>query len=279
MVAFRWVTPGYFETMGIPIVAGRAFTEIERTGNSSPLVLSATLAHRLFGTENPVGQQIDLDQSGQWLPIVGVAADVKNSGIAEAPDPEYYRLRMSGTAQVPRDAVAVFRTSLDPATLSDWIRREFAMLDPTLPITVQTMQTRIGRFTDRPRFLALLVALFASIALLLAAVGLYGVLSFLVTQQTREIGVRIAMGAHPRDIAWLFQRHAGKWAGMGMAAGILGSLAATRLVRGLLFDVAPEDPISLAIAVTVLAVIAGLAAWVPARRATRVNPIVALRHD
>ena len=184
------------------------------------------MAWRLFGNENPVGQQIDLDQSGRWLPVVGVAADVKNSGIAEAPDPEYYRLRMDNGCSGPSGGAVVFRTPLDPATLSPWIRREFAALDPTLPITIETMETRIGRFTDRPRFVTLLVTLFAAIALLLAAVGLYSVLSFLVTQQTREIGVRMAIGARPRDVALLFQRHAGEWAGVGLIAG--GRIASNR---------------------------------------------------
>jgi putative ABC transport system permease protein len=279
MVAFRWVTPGYFNTMGIAIVSGRDFTDPDRTGSDSPLILSATLARRLFGNENPVGQKIDLDQSGHWLPVVGVAADVKNSGLAKAAEPEYYRLRMNGGQPAPRNAIALFRTSFDPATLTRWIRREFAAIDPTLPVTIETMKARIGRLTDRPRFVALLVTLFAAIALLLAAVGLYGVLSFLVTQQTREIGVRMAVGARPRDVALQFQRRAGAWAGAGLIVGAGGSLAAARLVRGLLFEVTPADPGSLSLAVIVLAGVAALAAWAPARRAARVDPIVALRHD
>jgi len=279
MVAFRWVTPGYFEAMGIPIVAGRGFTEAERAGNISPLIVSATLARRLFGKNDAVGQRIDLDESGTWLPVVGVAADVKNSGIAEAPDPEYYRLRMSVGPPIPRSGVAVFRTSLDAGTLSRWIRREFAALDPALPVTVETMQTRVGRFTGRPRFVALLVALFAAIALGLAAVGLYGVLSFLVTQQTREIGVRMALGAQPRGIAWRVQAHAGLWTGIGAAAGLAGALALTRTVRGLLFEMSPGDPVSLMAATAVLAATAAVAAWVPSHRAARVDPAVALRHE
>lgn len=279
LVAFRWVTPGYFEAMGIPILAGRAFTEGQRAGDASPLILSATLAHRLFGNENPIGQQIDLDVSGHWLPVVGVAADVKNGGLAETPDPEYYRLRMNDASQLPRGAVAIFRTALDPATLSRWIRREVADLDPTLPVTVETMDARVGRFTGRPRFIALLVSLFAACSLLLAAAGLYGVLSFLVAQQTREIGVRVAMGARPRDIVLQVQRHAGAWTTAGILAGIAGAFAVTRLIQGLLFEVAPYDPLSLAAAVVTLLAISSIAAWAPSRRAARVDPIVALRHD
>ena len=279
MVAFRWVTPGYFRAMGIRILSGREFRENERNGDNSPLILSATLARRLFGKENPLGQQMDLDQSGHWLTVVGVAADVKNGGIAEAADPEYYRLRMSGGPAMPRSEVAVFRTTLDAAALSAWIRRELAALDPTLPITIETMDTRVARFTERPRFVALLVTLFAAFALLLAAVGLYGVLSFLVTQQTKEIGVRVALGARPRDVALRIQRSAGACAGIGIAVGIGGSLGATQLVKGLLFGVAPDDWLALVSAAGALIVVAALAAWIPSSRAARVDPIVALRHD
>ncbi len=279
LVAFRWVTPGYFAALGIPILAGRDFTEEERAGSTSPLILSATLARRLFGNENPIGQQIDLDVSGRWLPVIGVAADVKNSGIAEAPDPEYYRLRLNDARGIPRSAVAIFRTSLDPATLTRWIRQEFREADPSLPVTIETMEARVGRFTQQLRFVALLVALFAGCAVLLAAIGIYGVLSFLVAQQTREIGVRIALGARPRDIAVQVQHHILAWTAAGIAVGLAASLLVTPPLRGLLFGVTPNDAMSLAAGVLVLTVVAATAAWGPSHRATRVDPVVALRHE
>ena len=213
------------------------------------------------------------------MTVVGVAADAKNGGISGDADPEYYRLRMSEGPLVPRSAVAVFRTSLAPATLTRWICEEFAAIDPSLPITVETMQTRVSRFTDRPRFIAFLVILFATFASLLAGVGLYGVLSFLVAQRTREIGVRMALGAKPREVAVVIQRYAIAWAGIGIFAGTLGALAATRAIKGLLFGVAPSDGLSLATAAGALAVLAALAAWVPSYRAARVDPVVALRHE
>jgi predicted permease len=279
MVAFRWITPGYFQTMGIPILAGRAFAEEERASGEPPLILSATLARRLFGSENPVGQRIDLSADGHWSVVVGVAVDAKNSGIAVAADPEYYRLRMAHAAQSQPNAVALFRTSLDRATLTAWIRREFAALDPALPVTIEMLETRVDRFRDRPRFLAVLVALFAAFGLLLAAVGLYGVLSFLVTQQTREIGVRMALGARPRDIAWRVEKHAALWTGVGIVIGLGGSAALARTVRGLLFGISPGDLVSFGAAVAVLAGIAAFAAWAPAHRAARVHPMVALREE
>jgi putative ABC transport system permease protein len=279
MVGFRYVTPGYFQTMGVPILSGRAFEEEERGSGETPLIFSATLAHRMFGSENPVGQQIELSMDGHWSTVVGVAADVKNDGLAVSAAPEYYRLRMRNADQLGHDGVALFRTSLDPETLTRWVHHEFSALDPALPVRVQTMHERVNVLSDRPRFLAILVGLFATFGLLLAAIGLYGVMSFLVVQQTKEIGVRMAMGATPRDIALLVQKRAGSWTGAGIVLGIVGSLGFTWLVRGLLFGVSPHDPLSLAAAIGVLGLSAILAAWLPSRRAARVDPAVSLRYD
>ena len=279
LVAFRWITPGYFQTMGIRLLAGRDFTEAERDLSEPLVILSATLTRRMFGAENPIGQRIDLDGGEVWSRIIGVAADAKNGGVVEKADPEYYRLRQNNGRGLRRGGVAVFRTSLDMANLTRWIRREFAALDPEMPVTIETMQTRVGRFTERPRFVAMVVGMFALSGLLLAAVGLYGVLAFLVAQQTREIGVRMALGARPRDIALRVQRYAGVWTGIGAAAGLICSLALTRAVRGLLFEVTPDDPLSFAVAVTLLVGVAALAAWAPSHRAARVDPAVALRED
>lgn len=279
LVEFRWVTPEYFRVLGITMSSGHAFEEAERVSGESPVILSATMARRMFGNENPVGQQIELDGNGHWSPIVGVAADTKNNGLTEPADPEYYRLRMKGSDQHGPSGVVVFRTALDPGTLTQWIRREFAALDPTLPVKVEAMEDRVQRFRERPRFVAILVGLFAVLGLLLAAVGLYGVLSFQVARQTREIGVRMAIGAQPRDIALQVQKCAGIWVGIGVATGLAGSFALARTIRGLLFEVSPTDPVSLITALIVLVVTAALAAWIPAYRAARVDPVIALRSE
>jgi len=279
MVEFRWVTPEYFRALGIPIVAGRTFTEAERASGESPLILSATLARRLFGHESPLGQQIDLEVNGHWCTVVGVAADIKNNGLTEPSDPEYYRLRMHNSQEVGLSGVAVFRTSLDTDTLAHWIRKEFSALDPSMPVTVETLNQRVDRFRERPRFVATLVGLFAGLGLLLAAVGLYGVLSFLVARQTREIGVRMAIGARPVDIALQIQKYAGLWTGIGVAAGLAGSFALARTIRRLLFEVSPGDPVSLLVSAAVLLVTAALAAWIPSSRAARIDPVIALRNE
>jgi predicted permease len=279
MVEFRWVTPGYFRALGIPIVAGRAFTGTERASGESPLILSATLARRLFGKESPIGQQIDLTANGRWCTVVGVAADIKNNGLIEPSDPEYYRLRMHNSQEMGLSGVAIFRTALAPETLARWVRTELSALDPSMPVTVETLDQRVDRFRERPRFVATLVGLFAGLGLLLAAVGLYGVLSFLVARQTREIGVRMAIGARPVDIAWQIQKYAGIWTGIGVVVGLAGSFTLAKTIRGLLFEVSPNDPVSLLASAAVLLVTAALAAWLPSSRAARVDPVVALRNE
>jgi putative ABC transport system permease protein len=279
MVLFRWVTPSYFEAMHIPILAGRTFFEDERVSGESPLILSASLARRLFGNESPIGQYLDLDANGHECPVVGIAADVKNQGLAELPSLEYYRLRMKTIAPPDLNTIAIYRTSLNSATLARWIHEGVRSLDPVLPVTIETMDQRVGRLRQQPRFVAMLVTLFAGLSLLLAAVGLYGVLTFLISQQTREIGVRIAIGARPRDIAAEVQKNALIWTMLGIAAGIAGSLALAGTVRGLVFGISPYDPRSLVIAAALLIMVATLAALVPAWRSARVDPIFALRHE
>jgi predicted permease len=277
MVDYRWVTPSYFRTLGVAMVAGREFEESERASGESPVILSATLARRLFGGESPVGQRIDLSADGHWCPIVGVAADTRNNGLTGT-DPEYYRLRMDNVG-LPHDVVALFRTPLAPAAMERWIKKEIAEVDPSLPVQTQTMEERIGKLREQPRFVAALVAMFAGFGVLLAAAGLYGVLTFQVTQRTREIGVRMALGARQRDIAMQVQRYAGLSTGIGVVVGVVCSLAVTRMVRGLLFEITPADPASLIAAIAVLGITAAIAAWLPSRRAAKVDPLVALRYE
>ena len=279
MVEFRWVTPDYFRALNIRILAGRPFEESERASGESPIILSATLARRLFGNESPLGQQLDLEVSGHWCPVVGVAADIKNNGLTEASDPEYYRLRMHNSQETGMSGVAIFRTSLDPSVLGRWIRKEFAELNPSLPVEVGTLEQTVDRFRDRPRFVTMLVSMFAALGLVLAALGLFGVLSFLVTCQSREIGVRMAIGARPVDIVWQIQKHAGIWTGVGVIIGLGGSLALARTIRGLLFEVSPTDPVSLVIATVVLEVTAIFAAGLPSYRAAHIDPAVTLRNE
>ena len=279
MVAFRYITPGYFRVLGIPIIAGRDFDQQERAGAETPLILSQSLARRMFPGESPIGQQVDLEMNGHWLPVVGVAGDVKNLGLTDAPEPEYYRLRLNQSAALGRSGVALLETALDPHALERWVRRQMAAIDPALPVAIETMQVKVDRLSQRARFLAALISLFAFFGLLLAGIGLYGVLSFLVAQRTREFGVRITLGATTGQIVGATLRQAARWTLAGMAAGWALSAALARLARGALFRISPFDPASLAVAALMLTAAAALAAWRPARRAAGVDPAVSLREE
>jgi ABC-type antimicrobial peptide transport system permease subunit len=175
--------------------------------------------------------------------------------------------------------VALLKTSLDEATVARWIRSQIGAVDPSVPVKIEPMAERVSGMTARQRFVAALVGLFAGFGLLLAAIGLYGVLAFLVAQRTREIGVRMAIGATPGKIAGMMQKQAAAWTVSGIVVGLAASAALGRLARSFLFQVSPYDPVSLAIATGVLAAVAGLAAWWPARRAAMVDPAISLRNE
>lgn len=277
MVTFRYVTPSYFRTMDVPLIAGRGFTEADRAGPEAPLVLSRSLANKIFRKENPIGQRISLDGNETWSTVTGVAGDVKNNGVTVAAEPEYYKLRMRKSTQLGHAAVALFRTSLSLATLRTQVEKQVSSLDPGTPVEVTAMDERIRSLNDPPRFLTMMVGIFAAAGLLLAGVGLYGLMAFLVASRTREIGVRAALGATRRDIAVLIQKRAGMLVGLGVLTGIAGSLMLTHLVRTLLFGISPYDPISLGVPALVLTVVGLVAAWRPARVAAKIDPATALR--
>ncbi len=279
MTAFRYVMPAYFRTLGIPLIAGRGFEERERTAGESSLVLSESLAKRMFGQESALGQRIALDNSGSWFTVVGVARDVKNNGLDTPAAPEYYRLRVRHSNQLGYNGVALFRTSLSPGTARRWVQGAIGSLDSMLPIQMTSLPERVYHLSDRPRFLALAVGIFAGAGLLLAGVGLYGVMSFLVANRTKEIGVRAALGATPKDILLLIHKQAGAWTALGIVLGLGFSFAFTRLIRGLLFDISPYDPLSLASAALLLAFVGILAASRPSRLAAKVDPAISLREN
>jgi len=287
MVGWRYVTPGYFAAMGIPMVRGRSFTEEERSAKEMPIILSRELARRLFPGEDPLGKHM-LSIDGAWHTVVGVAGDVINNGLDHQPGPEYYELRKhfpdaTYNNRAPqggwRGATVIVRTPLSPESMSRTLRRTIAELDPAIPVTVETLQERAATMMVAPRFNALLLGGFAGIGLLLAAIGIYGVIAFLVGQRTREVGVRMALGATPKAVTGMFLKHAAGWTLAGIVAGLMGSLAVTRLVAGLLFRVDARDPWSLAAAPLVLLAVAMAAAWLPSRRAAHVDPVRTLREE
>jgi len=279
MVVWRLVTPRYFAVLGIPILQGRTFQEVDRDLNCNVVIISDALARRMFPGENPIGKQIRPGRRGEWLAVVGVAGNVKNSGLIERENPEYYVPRKHSPENVAANATAIIRTDMRPEAMAKWVRGEIAALDPTLPVTIETMDQRVGKMAERPRFNALLLGIFAGLGVLLAAIGLYGVISFLVAQRAQEIGVRMALGATPGAIARMVLGQAALWTAAGTVLGAIGSLFAVRLLERMLFHVSAKDPWTFAGAVVMLLAVALAAAWIPSRRAARVDPMQVLRQE
>jgi predicted permease len=278
-VVWRSVTPSYFSALGIPILRGRGFLEEDRDPDRNAIVLSDTLARRMFPSEDPLGKQIRPGRQGEWLTVVGVAGNVKNGGLMERDYPEYYVTRKHSSGNVAYGATAVIRAGMNPPAIEQRVRAEVAALDPTLPVEIETIQQRLSKLAERPRFNALLLGIFASLGLLLAAIGLYGVISFLVAQRSQEIGVRMALGAAPASITRLVLRQALLWTTAGGALGVVGSLFAVRLLDRMLFHVSAKDPGTLGAALAILVGVALAAAWIPSRRAARVDPMQVLRRE
>jgi len=278
-VAWRTVTPDYFTVLGIPVLRGRAFREEDRDADQNNIVLNDALARRMFPGEDPLGKRIQPGRRGPWLNVIGVVGNVKNSGLVDDAGPEYYLIRKHTPDNLARSATAVLRTAADPGGMARWLRAEVAAIDPTTPLIVESMEQHVGRLAERPRFNAVLLGLFAGMGLLLATIGLYGVVSFLVAQRTQEIGVRMALGATPAAISGMVLRHAARSTAAGAALGTVGSFFALRLLGTMLFRVPARDPWTVAAVLSVLAAVAMLAAWVPSRRAARVNPVEALRQE
>jgi len=280
-VGWRAVTPGYFQALDIPIIQGREFQQSDRLPNENSIILSKTLARELFSNANPVGQQLRLFRipDAPWRMVVGVAADVKNDGLATQASPEFYLPWKNDRVESLGEGYVVVRTQLNPKAVATWMRSETNGLDSTLPVTIEAMSQRVGKLTARPRFDALLLSLFAVMGMLLAALGIYGVVRFLVEQRTHEIGVRMALGATPQTILQMVLANIGRWTIVGSVLGLSGAWASARLLQSLLFEVRAHDPTLLGIAFISLIAVVFVAAWIPARRATKVDPLVALRYE
>ncbi len=289
VVRYRWVSPEYFQALDIPILRGQAFREEELSSNDNLVVLSQSLAASLFPGKNPIGRRLNFDHASNpeapWYTVVGVAANVKNGGLTGEEDPEYYKLRRnkaedwSGHGVWDQTSVIVVRSSLPPEQMAPWIRAQVAALDPTLPVDVATLRQRVSKLADTPRFQTTLVGFFAAIGLVLAVIGLYGVISFLVTQRRQEIGVRMALGASRGDVLRLVMGKSLRLIMLGTGIGLLVALALSRVLSSLLFNMSPHDPVTFG-GVTLLLIFVALAAtWLPARSASKVDPIVVLRCD
>jgi putative ABC transport system permease protein len=279
---YRNVTPDYFRAMKIPIAQGRAFTE--RDNEPAPLVaiINQALAARDFAGQNPIGKRINFggrDRGGQpiWFEIVGVAADVRNKELKDEAEPEIYTASW-------QDAFAgmtfVIRSSVEPASLATAVRQAVREVDPAQPVSaLRTMETVVVEAVTQPRFNLTLLGLFGGLALSLSAAGIYGVTSYSVAQRAQEIGVRKALGAQNGDVLRLVIRQGMAAVLPGVLIGLFMTFAATRVMKSMLFGVSPNDPPTFVVIALSLVSVALLACWIPARRATKVDPMTALRSE
>ena len=265
---------GYFEAMGIPLVKGRLFTLADLGGSN--IIINDALANRFWPGADPIGKRINLcslNPQPCWSPVVGVVGSIHQFGLDAAPTFDVY----GAGGWTPN---FVIRTSSDPASLAHAAAEEIHKSDPNLPVVhVTTLDGLLDETIAPRRFSTVLLGAFALLALLLAAVGIYGVMSYVVSLRINEIGIRMALGAQPRDIWRLIVGSGARLALAGIAIGLAGALALTRLLSSLLFEVRATDPITFAAVAMLLAVVALLACYVPARRAMRADPMFALRYE
>ena len=279
---FQTVTLDYLPTMGIPVVDGRAFERTDVTG--APVVLvNETLARTFFPNRNPIGQRVDafFSNTPLWFTIVGVVRDVKQGGMANKTGTELYFLAEQGpriTQFAPRNMNVVVRSALPAEALAADIRKIVQSMDPALPIVkLRTMEQVFADSASRPRFLAELLAIFAGLALALAAIGTYGILSYSVSERTKEIGIHMALGATRGSVLGLVLGQGLRLTIIGLVAGLASAVVLTRLLQAQLFNVKPTDPATLTVVTVFIGFVALIACYVPARRATRVDPMVTLR--
>ena len=276
---FRAISPDYFRTMGIPLLKGRDFTEQDDERATNVMLINETLANRYFHGEDPIGRRLSITFGDEpaMREIVGVVGDVKHRGLTNESGSEVY----VPYPQLPLVGMnIVARAAGDPMSVVAAVRNEAFAIDRNQPVAnIKTMEQYLADSTARPRFNTVLLGLFATLALALAVVGIYGVMSYFVTQRTHEIGIRLALGARSRDVSRMIVRQGMALTVSGLAIGLTLAFVATRLLTNLLYGVGPADPLTFAVISSLFALVALLACYIPARRAAKVDPIVALRHE
>jgi putative ABC transport system permease protein len=276
---YRIVRPHYFQTMGATLLEGRDFTERDNESAPGVVIINETFARRHWPNEDPIGKRIRIaiDESGP-REIVGVVKDVKQRDWTAEPQPEMYLPHFQ--AATPRYLTLVVRADSNPLKLAAAVEGEVWAIDKNLPVSeVRSMEEVIAASIAQQRFNVLLLGIFASVALILAAVGIYGVMSYSVTQRTQEIGIRMALGAQTSDVLKMVVGQVMKLVAVGVGAGLIGAFLLTRLLSSLLYKVSATDPATFAVIALVLMSVALLACYLPARRATKVDPMVALRYE
>jgi predicted permease len=278
-VQFRRAMHNYFETMGIPLRQGRTFNQNDSPTAPPVAVINDTMARRLFPNQDPVGQHVRMgpNPNGPWTTIVGVIGDVRHGGLEEVPQPELYITYLQGA---PVGPFIVLRTTGDPALMAETVRAEIRRIDKNLPVyDMRTMSTLRSEAVSTRRFILLIVGAFGALALGLAAIGVYGVMSLIVSERTREVGVRLALGAEPSQLLTMIVGQAAKLAAIGVVIGLALALPLAPFLDSQLYGIQSFDPMTFVSVPIVLLMIAALAALVPARKAMRIDPLVALRID
>jgi putative ABC transport system permease protein len=274
---------GYFRAMGIPIIKGRDFDDRDKHGSTPVIIVTETFARQFFPNEDPIGKRIhpgisSIDNEDSTMrEIVGVVGDVRNRSLNTESKPAYYVPQ----TQVPfSQMVAVVKTNADPRSMIPAATKQVAAMDGDIPLFgVKSMEEYMSASVAAPRFNTTLLSIFAGVALVLTIVGLYGVMSYSVVQRTNEIGIRLALGAQSRDVLLMIVKQGSKLIIVGLVIGLAGAFAATRVIASLLFGVTTKDPFTFIAAAVLLAIVGLLACYIPAWRATKVDPLEALRYE
>jgi len=274
-LAFHIVTPGYLDTMGIPLLAGRQFAEQDDARSSRVAIINETFARQGWPNQNPVGKFFKTGLGDPPLTVIGVVRDAKSGHLFEKTNcVAYYPLAQKYDGEMTLHLRAVTK----PELLIAAVRQEIRALDPKLPVyNVKTLEQYRRDHLFKERLRAALIGGFGLLALVLASLGLYGVLSYSVAQRTQEIGVRMALGARGGDVLWLVVGDGIRLTAIGLALGLAGAFAAARMLKSMIYGVSPTDPLTFIVIPLLLIFVALLACWIPARRATKVDPLVALR--
>lgn len=282
------VTPDYLQVMKIPVVAGRGFTLADDSGNPPVALITATTARRFWPGRSPIGSHVRLSGDKDWRTVVGIVSDVRAYDLQKnVPDwingTIYFPYATNATLEggrVPSDMTLVIQSSLEESQLQNVLRSRIAGLNPEVPATeVKTMRAVVSESVSTPASTTILFVAFAALALVLGLIGIYGVLSFLVSRRTREIGIRLALGAQRRDVLWLVMKEGAKFSLVGISVGLACALGITRLLATELYGISPADPATFVAAAVLMTVVTLLACYIPTRRAMHVDPLVALRDE
>jgi putative ABC transport system permease protein len=278
MAKYRPASAGYFETIGIPVLRGRSFTPADTADSPWVTVINESMAREYWGEQDPIGRRLQFGAE-TWRTVIGVVGDVLHEGLDEETKPEMY-VPMEQAPNTESGPTIVVRTALDTGAAAGELRGAVAAIDRAIPVDrIQTMEQLVSGSVAQPRFRTVILAAFSMLALVMASIGIYGVMNYLVIQRTREFAIRVSMGATRAEVLRLVLSRAAALIGAGTCLGLAGSLVLVRVIAGLLFGTAPLDPLTFAAAPTLLAGVALAASYLPALRATRVDPMVALRYE